>query len=1801
VVCQVQETGLTDANGCTSTATSNVVINAIPTAPVSPLVGTITQPTCTTPTGSVVLSGLPSTGNWTITGSPSGTATGTGTTGSVTGLAPGNYTFKVSNVSGCSSTSTVQVTINAQPYIPTNGGIIEVAGNGPVCSNVSAKFTISKGISGEIIKYTINGGTEQNVILNVGGIAEIDLGNQTITQTIVLTKILSTSGCESTITSLKSTASITINPTSTKGSLIEVSNNGSFCDNGIGVFTVIGGDANGSMKYRLNGGQESSASFDALGRATISTGFVSTNQIIRVTSVTTSKGCTSSLITSQNLKKATLSLKAWNKPDGFGPHSQLTKTNDFSFYRVTSSWSDNQLTWLNQPNSVGTNSVSLPGTNDPAKDYNDIDLTNLTKEILNSNNFGYMMKQDQDEYYSAINFCSSDYIDPARRPKLMLVYDNSGVDDTVYISKANDAFVHSTLGYNTTNYATNEQFSAVNWTFDFIPGNIHSYIRFDLSSYVNYSAIDTLIVNTSSTKGSVINVTPNGPFCVNGTGVFTVSGGESNGSVKYKIDNGTEQTQVLDNLGSAIINIGNITTSKSIVLTSIVTSSGCSSVITSATASATITINPTSTKGNTISVTANGPFCVNGTGVFTVSGGESNGSVKYKIDNGTEQIQVLDNSGIATINIGNITTSKSIVLTSIVTSSGCSSVITSATASATITINPTSTKGNTISVTANGPFCVNGTGAFTVSGGESNGSVKYKIDNGTEQTQVLDNLGSATINIGNITTSKSIVLTSIVTSSGCGSVITSATASATITINPTSTKGNTISVTANGPFCVNGTGVFTVSGGESNGSVKYKIDNGAEQTQVLDNSGSATINIGNITTSKSIVLTSIVTSSGCGSVITSATASATITINPTSTKGNTIRVTANGPFCVNGTGVFTVSGGESNGSVKYKLDGGAEQTQVLDNLGSATINVGNITTSKSIVLTSIVTSSGCGSVITSATASATITINPTSTKGNTISVTANGPFCVNGTGIFTVSGGESNGSVKYTLDGGAEQTQLLDNSGSATINIGNITTNKSIVLTSIVTSSVCSSVITSATASATITINPTSTKGNTISVTPNGPFCVNGTGVFTVSGGESNGSVKYKLDGGAEQTQVLDNLGSATINVGNITTSKSIVLTSIVTSSGCSSVITSATSTAIITVNQISTSGSSIEVQGNGPICRTDNAIFKIVKGQPNETVTYTVNGVETSTVLNNLGERLIDLGIISLNKAIVLTKITTTTGCESAINSSKKSTSIEINLPNVPVADISQIICAVDNKQLKDIKFTAPQNNQNGAFIFRYKFDPILASLPISTFIKDTTYIVKYNDGQCESDEILLTVKTNKGGDAQNGSYNSCAIEEPLVGQLIPNGNNITWYSTVNSSIKLDKLTTKLSNGVYYYSSKNAQGCESVTRGEVVVTLNKGSNPFPSLNPALVVPIEFCLSANPQIADLSSKIESQLTGQNVFANKMVWYLSATDKVAYNGKLDDLKSYFVTYVDASSCESIDRFEVPVKLINFQGITTMNLDQSFCKENSVVINDIDFTPNIYSDFEIKNELGELVTDKYQKLTTQFYELRLIDKSNLLNCVSSKPSKLKISISESNLIKVQPIASLILKNSNEIILTATPKGGTFSGEGVKGNYFYPYQCKLGTKKITYNYKTQNSKCDGSASIITIIVDSTENKCHIYDTIKVTKYDTIKTLTSVTDTLKIKLKLTTGTFSKQYNNIKIYPNPTISDVMIDYGNYKTMQGYYLTITDINGKKLNVFPIDQQITKINLSSFGGPGIYFFNFHDINSNIIETKKIVLE
>jgi hypothetical protein len=113
-------------------------------APSAPVVGTISN-------NSVVLNGLPTTGEWTITRTPGNTNyTGTGTSFTVTQLNVGSYNFTVTNSSGCTSPVSATAVIGSQSAILTIGAADTFSG-----SNMSVTVS-AKGISDMVgFQFTI--------------------------------------------------------------------------------------------------------------------------------------------------------------------------------------------------------------------------------------------------------------------------------------------------------------------------------------------------------------------------------------------------------------------------------------------------------------------------------------------------------------------------------------------------------------------------------------------------------------------------------------------------------------------------------------------------------------------------------------------------------------------------------------------------------------------------------------------------------------------------------------------------------------------------------------------------------------------------------------------------------------------------------------------------------------------------------------------------------------------------------------------------------------------------------------------------------------------------------------------------------------------------------------------------------------------------------------------------------------------------------------------------------------------------------------------------------------------------------------------------------------------------------------------------------------------------------------------------------------------------------------------------------------------------------------------------------------
>jgi hypothetical protein len=155
-----------------------VTVNALLTPP---SVGIITQPNCVVPKGSVSLSGLPSSGTWTITANPATTGltelTGSGSTTIISGLTAGTtYSFVVSNGT-CTSATSVNAVINAVITTTLNGsgwtttpdvtmiGIINsnsiIASNVDLCNctiNTGINVTVASGVTLKLQdKLTVNG------------------------------------------------------------------------------------------------------------------------------------------------------------------------------------------------------------------------------------------------------------------------------------------------------------------------------------------------------------------------------------------------------------------------------------------------------------------------------------------------------------------------------------------------------------------------------------------------------------------------------------------------------------------------------------------------------------------------------------------------------------------------------------------------------------------------------------------------------------------------------------------------------------------------------------------------------------------------------------------------------------------------------------------------------------------------------------------------------------------------------------------------------------------------------------------------------------------------------------------------------------------------------------------------------------------------------------------------------------------------------------------------------------------------------------------------------------------------------------------------------------------------------------------------------------------------------------------------------------------------------------------------------------------------------------------------------------
>jgi len=134
-------TATTDDGGFT--ANCEVTVETPPCiVPEAPVIVSITQPSCSVATGSVVLTNLPPSGSWTLTVNLNGAIiNGTGTDYTVTGLTSGTHSFTVTNESACTSLPSENVVIIPNPSTPAAPSIGLITQ--PTCNIPNGSVTLN--------------------------------------------------------------------------------------------------------------------------------------------------------------------------------------------------------------------------------------------------------------------------------------------------------------------------------------------------------------------------------------------------------------------------------------------------------------------------------------------------------------------------------------------------------------------------------------------------------------------------------------------------------------------------------------------------------------------------------------------------------------------------------------------------------------------------------------------------------------------------------------------------------------------------------------------------------------------------------------------------------------------------------------------------------------------------------------------------------------------------------------------------------------------------------------------------------------------------------------------------------------------------------------------------------------------------------------------------------------------------------------------------------------------------------------------------------------------------------------------------------------------------------------------------------------------------------------------------------------------------------------------------------------------------------------------------------------------------
>ncbi|WP_298221766.1 gliding motility-associated C-terminal domain-containing protein [Flavobacterium sp.] len=1083
------------------------------------------------------LGGTPdATGTWT---GPLPTTNGNLGTIDVSSLAVGSYTFTYNVTASVCSPASSTVIINVLP-LPT----ATIAVNTPtICSGSNAVVTFT-GTPNATVTYTINSGANQTIVLDGSGSGTVS--NTYTANTVFNLVSIASSGTPVCGQNLSGSVTITVLPLPT----VTISSNVSICSGSTATVTFTG-TANATVTYTVNGGANQTIVLNAVGTASITNTYTATTTftLVSVASATTpvciQPQSASMVITVIPPPSVTIT-----SSQNICPNSPATVTftgtaNAIVTYTINGG--ANQTIVLD---AAGT--ASITNTYSATTIFNLVSIATATIPVCTLPQTGSVtitiLPLPTVTIASSTSVClgtpaTVTFTGTANATVTYTI--NGGTNQTIVLNAAGTATVTNTYSATTT-------FALVSVASAGTP----SCVQPQTGSVV----ITVIPLPTVSISGSQ-NICPNSSATVTFTGT-------ANATVTYTVNGGANQTIVLDAGGIATI-VNNYTATTVFNLVSVATPT-IPVCVQPQTGTVTITVLPLPT----VTIASSQTICTGSTATVTFTG-TPNATVTYTTGSANQTI-TLDTAGLATI-ANSYTTTTTFTLIDI-TTAGTPVCTQPQTGSVTITV----VDLPIVSIASDVAICSGGSATVTFTG-TPNAIATYTINSGANQTITLDASGSATLtNTYSANATFNLVSVATAGTPSCGQP---QTGTVTITVLPLPT----VTIAVDNTTICEGTNATVTFTGTADATVTYTVNGGANQTIILDASGTASIT--NAYTATTVYTLVSVTSSGTTPCTQPQTGSVTITVIPLPV----VTLSPDATICFGSSAIMTFTG-PANATVTYTINSGANQTIVLDASGSASItNTYNATTVFSLV---DATTSGTPSCTQPLTATSTITVQAVPS----VVLTSDATICSGSSASVTFTG-TPNAIVTFTV-GGNSQTITLDASGVATYtNTYSSTTTISLVSISTTGTPGCSQ---PQTGSVTITVSPLP------NATIAGPSSVclgaNTTVTFT---GTANATVTYTVNNGVNQTIVLDGSGTATLT-GSLSATTVYTLVNVV-SAGTPSCTKLLTDSITITINPLPTA----TVSSSGTVCSGTIAAI-LFTGTPNSTVVYNINGVNPATI--NIG-----------------------------------------------------------------------------------------------------------------------------------------------------------------------------------------------------------------------------------------------------------------------------------------------------------------------------------------------------------------------------------------------------------------------------------------------------------------------------------------------------------------------------------------------------------------------------------------------------